>query len=466
MRILAICVILLASEVLGDSTIVVPSKVGMPTPTQAASTMSVRLGQGSRMCVGMADGSTTCLCTPETNAQMCARYGYVCGGLSGTDNCGAGRSIGSCGTCPAYTNESCNSGVCSCSPWNCSSYGYSCGTPYVGDGCGGTINYSCGTCSGYNSCGGGGSSYVCGCTPTTCGALGDNCGNPPDNCGGSLSSCGTCSGYNTCGGGGSPYHCGCTPATCGSLGDNCGNPSDGCGGTLSCGTCTSPQTCGGGGTPSHCGCTDTSPDYIICGNYSYYCGGIVTLNDSCGVPRSVNCGTCTSPDVCVSTPFHYCCTPYSDSTLCSNGGYVCGTPTVTDNCGQVRTPSCGSCAGPCENTSHCCGYTDAQLCTNNGFSCGDHVVNDNCGVSRTIRCGGCSGGGVCEPNGTCCSQSDSNFCTEGGGCGTGGCGLTGPCTSKCSSRCTSYGGNPVVTDSCGFPRIVNCQSYCGCPGGC
>lgn len=47
------------------------------------------------------------------------------------------------------------------------------------------------------------------CLPTTCEAAGKNCGTVPDGCGGTLT-CGTCSGIDTCGGGGRPNVCGQT----------------------------------------------------------------------------------------------------------------------------------------------------------------------------------------------------------------------------------------------------------------
>ena len=65
------------------------------------------------------------------------------------------------------------------------------------------------------SCSGGGVANACGCTKTTCQAQGKNCGQISDGCGGSLD-CGSCSGLNTCGGGGTPGVCGsvCGEATC------------------------------------------------------------------------------------------------------------------------------------------------------------------------------------------------------------------------------------------------------------
>jgi len=77
-----------------------------------------------------------------------------------------------------------------------------------------------------------------------------------DGCTGTLN-CGSCTSPQTCGGGGTANVCGCTPTTCAAQGKNCGSISDGCGGTLNCGTCTNPNTCGGGGTANVCGCTGT-----------------------------------------------------------------------------------------------------------------------------------------------------------------------------------------------------------------
>jgi hypothetical protein len=90
------------------------------------------------------------------------------------------------------------------------------------------------------------------CIATDCAILGANCGTLPDGCGGTLN-CGTCTLPQTCGGGGTPNVCGCTPTTCALVGANCGTIADGCGGTLDCGTCVAPDTCGGGGRPNVCG---------------------------------------------------------------------------------------------------------------------------------------------------------------------------------------------------------------------
>jgi hypothetical protein len=105
-----------------------------------------------------------------------------------------------------------------------------CGTLF--DGC---DVVECGnTCSGYDSCGGGGTSNVCGCTPAqpcdgvSCGSRDDaNCG--PITCG--------CGPYETCGDAGRTGICGCTPIPENCFG-KCGIVTDNCGTQINCGACT------------------------------------------------------------------------------------------------------------------------------------------------------------------------------------------------------------------------------------
>ncbi len=94
------------------------------------------------------------------------------------------------------------------------------------------------------------------CTPTTCQAAGKNCGSMPDGCGQVLQCGASCTGTQSCGGGGVANVCGegtCTKKTCAAAGKTCGTISDGCSDVLSCGTCTAPQSCGGGGVANVCG---------------------------------------------------------------------------------------------------------------------------------------------------------------------------------------------------------------------
>src|SRR5271156_5571541 len=65
-------------------------------------------------------------------------------------------------------NDSSHGGICN--PLTCAKLGYDCGP--AGDGCGGAL--SCGTCTGKETCGGGGKFSQCGgdgsstCVPKTC----------------------------------------------------------------------------------------------------------------------------------------------------------------------------------------------------------------------------------------------------------------------------------------------------------
>lgn len=69
-----------------------------------------------------------------------------------------------------------------------------------------------------------------------------------------------CVSPQTCGGGGTLGVCGCTPKTDPCAGRTCGSVDNGCGTSVSCGSCTLPRTCGGGGVAGACGgCSGTLP---------------------------------------------------------------------------------------------------------------------------------------------------------------------------------------------------------------
>src|SRR6185369_10327964 len=115
------------------------------------------------------------------------------------------------------------------------------------------------------------------CVPKNCQQAGIGCGPAGDGCGNVLN-CTTCTPPQWCGGGGFAK-CGgntnfldaagiCKPKTCQQQGYNCGPANDGCGNLLQCGTCSSPQICGGGGQPGVCGglpCSNLCPFQTNCG---------------------------------------------------------------------------------------------------------------------------------------------------------------------------------------------------------
>ena len=138
---------------------------------------------------------------------------------------------------------------------------------------------------------------------------------------------------------------GCTPETdatfCSRLGldcdlvttdDNCAVPR-----TVNCGACADPQSCGGGGDANVCGCESEST--------SEFCTGLVkncddvTADDNCGIERTENCGSCTAPATCGGggTANVCACSAQTDIAFCQSYNAECGVLSETDACGQTRT---------------------------------------------------------------------------------------------------------------------------------
>ena len=405
-------------------------------------------GQASDGCGGMLDcgkcsgtGVTcggggmanVCGCTPPTDADFCKSRGVACGPTGAKDSCGVDHAVASCGDCTG-TGVTCGgggkAGQCGCTPATdaqfCAAKNTLCGPASGKDNCGNDRSVDdCGPCTATGAtCGGAGTTGMCGCTPETdaqlCAADGANCGalDGTDNCGASrhVASCGpACAGTGvTCGGGGTANICGCTPETdaqlCAAKGQNCGTLSttDNCGGrrsVSSCGTCPGNlgQSCGGG-TPSvagACGCTPES-DAALCLANSATCGTL-TAPDNCATSRTVNClGRCIAPLSCGggSAPNACGCTPETEAALCAANHASCGPLTATDNCLQPRTvANCGTCGAQqqCKSSACVClPETAAGFCMRLGAVCGSLTAPDNCGVARTVvSCGGCTTG-QCE----------------------------------------------------------------------
>lgn len=136
----------------------------------------------------------------------------ACGHKNGTSGDAGGGGGGDSAT---------DSNGAGCGLTTCQSQGATCGP--IGDGCGGVLD--CGTCPNPgDTCGGGGQLFTCGngggsgsgaCTPHGCGTA--NCGVVADGCGGVTASCGTCSGGQVCGAGGTANVCAtpvCTTGLC------------------------------------------------------------------------------------------------------------------------------------------------------------------------------------------------------------------------------------------------------------
>jgi len=200
-----------------------------------------------------------------------------------------------------------------CTPKTCAALGAMCGLQ--GDGCGNTMQ--CGTCSGTETCGGGGKANVCGgapeagtdaagaCVATTCAAAHASCGPIGDGCGNAIQ-CGTCTAPDSCGGGGTPYVCG---ANGGGDGSACTAPLSACGsssGTLCvnlltdanhCGSCSA--ACGAGLTCVAGACTPQCSGTTVCDASA----GQVCVGDHCANACDVVL-TGTSSEGCEFWPVH------------------------------------------------------------------------------------------------------------------------------------------------------------------
>jgi len=219
----------------------------------------------------------------------------------------------------------------------------------------------CRVCNAPDTCGGGDTPGMCGCTQTTCGAAGAMCGHPPDGCGCTLD-CGSCSGHDTCGGGGQPYHCGCTPVSCTSPVLPCGATTDGCGNPLNCPACPSGYTCVNGRCDCEAGVTsfyrDMDGDGYGAGAAMVACsapaGYVANNTDCCDSDAGAHPGASgwfTSADACGSfdwncdgvVSYEYDTTVAklgnggNCSAACANSGTLGGWEG-----GWASSPSCGS----------------------------------------------------------------------------------------------------------------------------
>ncbi len=380
-------------------------------------------------------------CVPKT----CEELGYNCGkqsdGCGGILDCWSDEAKASDDPACPDPAQQCVDGLCSdvtdCTPLTCADYTEPdlCGP--VSDGCGGTLTCDF-SCASDQACGVSepGKCGTVGCTPRTCddvrGELPEGfCGFVSDGCGGEVKGCAkSCSGEDTCGGGGLPDVCGhggaCQPKTPDQCGDvKCGPISDGCGGTISCGTCPSGQTCGGSGINGVCGAPPecqarTCADYgFDCGQFPDGCGGTLT----CGS----NKGGCPSGKVCNANKCQaVVCQPKSKTEACANlcgvqsdgcsGSYDCGGCTAPNTCGGGGTPSvCGSPA--------CTPVTCADV----GANCG--LIPDGCG--KTIQCGSCTAPDICGGGG---QPSKCGHSSGGGSTCTGLCQNVATCASGQETR--------------------------------
>lgn len=155
-------------------------------------------------------------------------------------------------------------------------------------------------------------------------------------------------------------------------------------------------------SPDMNACTPES-NTSFCMRQSSSCG-LTTGKDNCGSIRTISCGDCPQG----SCQNNQCsCKPEDDATFCSRQSKTCGSFSAMDNCGQPRTADCGMCEankGSCQEDNTCAACdaeTDAELCMRLGKTCGQIMAPDNCEQPRTASCGMCTAPATCQADNTC-----------------------------------------------------------------
>ena len=130
---------------------------------------------------------------------------------------------------------------------------------------------------------------------------------------------------------------------------------------------------------THDGCT---PD----------CQRRICGDDGCGG----TCGSCGTGQSCVNGMCQAGCVPESDIAMCTRLHKNCDTVTAMDNCGTVRTASCGVCTSP----QTCGGAGQPNVCGSPAGNCAGRVCgSDGAGGS----CGTCPPHSTCTPDQSICN---------------------------------------------------------------
>lgn len=117
-------------------------------------------------------------------------------------------------------------------------------------------------------------------------------------------------------------------------------------------------------------------------------GSDASASPDAGAPSDAGRDSAVLPDAGTDAG----CVPEEDAALCARFGKDCDLFTAADNCGVLRTVSCGTCEGVC-TANVCCVAVDPC-----GDAC-DVEVTDTCGETVSCACTGpdvCGGGGTPE----------------------------------------------------------------------
>ena len=158
------------------------------------------------------------------------------------------------------------------------------------------------------------------CRPDNARACGyRNCGDVVNNCN-QVVSCGECTAPETCGGGMTPGVCGCTPNDVVACQDfSCGEAVNNCGQPVTCGTCDWPWTCDGGTSAGRCRC----PSNFDCGEFGTFRPD--TCSCVCSDATLQSCGHCREGCRILPDGSHDCGSAAPETLPCPGGRCCAGT---------------------------------------------------------------------------------------------------------------------------------------------
>jgi hypothetical protein len=213
-----------------------------------------------------------------------------------------------------------------------------------------------------------------GCIPQLCPS--DKCGVISDECGGFVQCELICSGYDTCGGGGTPNECGCTPQTqeqaCGT--NKCGMVEDGCGGEIDCGGCSVLQECRDG---TCYGCEEVTLNPNPCSsdvnNNSWACPKDKVLSAEVGGCRPI----CVDDRGLAIAKDLFCCSFNQSSTVVGTQPDPPYCPPDVSLLGRAQTGQC-NCYGVIYNNS----TTTITGCNSEDIMCSPVIKSLYCGTNE------------------------------------------------------------------------------------